>query len=59
VGLIVASVGITQGLVNQNLFSAIVGMVLVTTLITPPFLRFMFKEPKPSRVAREEPDKPG
>jgi Kef-type K+ transport system membrane component KefB len=59
VGLIVASVGITQGLVNQNLFSASVGMVLVTTLITPPFLRFMFKEPKPSRVAREEPDKPG
>ncbi len=44
VGLIVASVGITEGLVNQAEFSAIVGMVLVSTIITPPLLRILFKE---------------
>lgn len=42
VGLIVANVGITAGLISTNEFSAIVGMVLVSTLITPPMLRALF-----------------
>lgn len=42
VGLIIASVGITEGLVNEAEFSAIVGMVLISTLITPPTLRALF-----------------
>lgn len=46
VGLIVASVGIDNGLVTQGVFSAILGMVLVTTIVTPPLLRALFKEPK-------------
>jgi Kef-type K+ transport system membrane component KefB len=46
VGLIVANVGILAGLVEDSEFSAIVGMVLVTTLVTPPMLRALFKEPK-------------
>jgi Kef-type K+ transport system membrane component KefB len=46
VGLIVASVGITQGLVSQSEFSAIVGMVIVTTLVTPPLLRATFQKPR-------------
>lgn len=57
VGLIVASVGIAQGLVTQNEFSAIVGMVLTSTLVTPPLLRWMFKETKP-RVEIKEPIQP-
>jgi Kef-type K+ transport system membrane component KefB len=48
VGLIVASVGVVQGLVSQSEFSAIVGMVLTTTLITPPVLRWLFKETLPA-----------
>jgi Kef-type K+ transport system membrane component KefB len=51
VGLIVASVGLTQGLVNNEEFSAIVGTVLVTTLITPPMLRFLFRG---THMARSE-----
>jgi hypothetical protein len=31
---------------NQSMFSEIVGMVLVTTLITPPMLRFLFSMSK-------------
>jgi Kef-type K+ transport system membrane component KefB len=46
VGLILATVGISNGLLDSNLFSAIVGMVLVTTLITPPLLRILFSTSK-------------
>lgn len=46
VGLIVANVGIGAGLVAESEFSAIVGMVLVTTIVTPPMLRALFAEPK-------------
>jgi Kef-type K+ transport system membrane component KefB len=46
VGLILASVGMEQGLVNASEFSAIIGMVLVTTLVTPPMLRALFARPK-------------
>ena len=44
VGLIVASVGISQGLMDSDLFSAIVAMVLITTLVTPPILRSLFRQ---------------
>lgn len=47
VGLIVAKVGISAGLIASETFSIIVGMVLITTLITPPLLKLSFsKEPK-------------
>ncbi|HSL31588.1 MAG TPA: cation:proton antiporter [Anaerolineales bacterium] len=46
VGLIVASVGISQGLVGSDIFSAVVAMVLVTTLVTPPILRSLFVQEK-------------
>lgn len=42
VGLIVATVGLNENLLNPELYSAIVGMVLITTLITPPLLRVSF-----------------
>ena len=45
VGLIVANVGIGAGLLAESEFSAIVGMVLVTTIVTPPMLRALFAEP--------------
>lgn len=48
VGLIVANVGIGAGLVSGNEFSAIVGMVLATTIVTPPMLRALFAEPNKS-----------
>jgi len=46
VGLIVAGVGINQGLVSSGEFSAVVVMVLVTTLVTPPILRSLFSQRK-------------
>ena len=44
VGLIVATVGLQENLLNPELYSSIVGMVLITTLITPPLLRAAFAE---------------
>lgn len=44
VGLIVASVGLSSGLLSEEVFSAIVAMVLITTLVTPPLLRASFSE---------------
>jgi len=54
VGLIVANVGIGAGLVTGEEFSAIVGMVLASTIVTPPMLRALFAEPK-KVVAEENP----
>lgn len=49
VGLIVANVGLSQGLLTADTFSAIIGMVLISTVITPPMLRAAFARPtKPS-----------
>jgi len=57
VGLIVASVGLSAGLLDQTIFSAVVGMVLITTLVTPPMLRAAFAAntaAKPEVVGRSE-----
>jgi Kef-type K+ transport system membrane component KefB len=42
VGLIVAGYGLANGLIGQEVFSASVIMVLVTTMVTPPLLRLTF-----------------
>ncbi len=52
VGLIVASVGMKDNLVTAEEFSAIVVMVLITTLITPPILRALFS-PKEDTIMKK------
>jgi Kef-type K+ transport system membrane component KefB len=42
VGLIVAGYGLANGIIGQDVFSASVVMVLVTTMVTPPLLRLTF-----------------
>jgi Kef-type K+ transport system membrane component KefB len=42
VGLIVASIGLGEGLITQDIFAAMVVMVLLTTLVTPFLLRRVF-----------------
>ncbi len=44
VGLIVASVGVKDKLVSAEEFSAIVVVVLISTLVTPPILRALFSQ---------------
>ena len=47
VGLIVATIGITQGLISDDTMAAVLGVVIVTTLMTPPLLRILFARPHP------------
>jgi Kef-type K+ transport system membrane component KefB len=54
VGLIVAAVGLSAGLLDETIFTAIVGMVLLTTLVTPPMLRASFKGDPALHPAKEE-----
>ncbi|MFA5340064.1 MAG: cation:proton antiporter [Candidatus Omnitrophota bacterium] len=42
VGLIIASYGLTHAIIQKDIFSAMVLMVLITTLITPVLLHFVF-----------------
>jgi Kef-type K+ transport system membrane component KefB len=44
VGLIVASVGVSNALISTEVFAAIVGVVIITTLLTPPGLRQLFRK---------------
>lgn len=53
VGLIVAAIGIEQGLIQESTFSAVVGVVIITTLITPILLRALFPKVKISPAAAE------
>ncbi|CAB4866393.1 unannotated protein [freshwater metagenome] len=43
VGIIVAGIGATSGVISQNLFTVIVGMSILTTLVVPPLLRRVLK----------------
>jgi Kef-type K+ transport system membrane component KefB len=56
VGLIVAGYGLANGIIGQEVFSASVIMVLVTTMVTPPLLRLTFphRVGPPVEVAVEE-----
>lgn len=59
VGLILASVGLSAGLLPPAIYSSIIGMVLATTLITPPLLRASFrraKKPQPQPVVQPSPE---
>lgn len=46
VGLIVAKIGLDNQLLSSQAFSAIIAVVLVTTLLTPPLLRLSFTHRK-------------
>lgn len=50
VGLIIANIGLVEGYLTNEMLTIIVGMILVTTLITPPMLRASFKSPIKSKI---------
>ncbi len=55
VGLIVATVGINTGVVGEDIFAEVVGVVILTTLLTPPLLRSLFAERPTQTSVQEEP----
>ncbi len=46
-GLIIASLAIGEGWFTNAEFAAILATVIATTLLTPPLLRYLFREPVP------------
>lgn len=54
VTLIIASLGNTLGLISGNAFTAIVVVVLVSTLVTPPMLHFAFSKLKSKPLVQVE-----
>lgn len=45
VGLIIAGVAISAGVINQSIYSAIIGMIIITTIITPIMLKRAYDKP--------------
>nr|WP_290667914.1 cation:proton antiporter [Ardenticatena sp.] len=57
VGLIVATIGLSEGVIGADIFAVTVLMVLATTLITPPFLRWALRlTPDVARALQPERD---
>ena len=52
VALIIAGIGLTSGIINQQLFGVVILMTLVTTIVAPPFLNVTLKIP--GRGTRKE-----
>ncbi len=44
VGIIVGLVGISSGIITQEIYSVVLGMSLLTTIITPPLILLAFKK---------------
>ncbi len=55
VGLIVATLGVSEGLIGPQGFSVALVVVIVTTLLTPPLLRALFTSPPGSTSLAREP----
>lgn len=54
VGLIVAAVGVTEGYISASVFSVVVGIVIITTILTPLLLRILFApHPKTPVIPQE------
>jgi Kef-type K+ transport system membrane component KefB len=44
VALIIATIGLETKLISQELFAVLVIVVLVTTIITPPLMKYFFNQ---------------
>ena len=47
IGIVIAALGLSAGVFAQDIYSVIVGMSLLTAIITPPLLALLMREPKP------------
>jgi Kef-type K+ transport system membrane component KefB len=57
VGLIVAGVAISAGAISQSIYSAILGMIMITTVLTPLLLKKAYQnEPTEDEAPRSEVD---
>jgi Kef-type K+ transport system membrane component KefB len=55
VGIVVAGLGLTTGAIDGQLYSVVVGMAVLSTLIVPPLLPYLLDRAEPERVRLEPP----
>jgi len=53
VALILATLGLEKSVIEPSMFTVLIIVVLITTLVTPPLLKWMFKE-KQERIGEQE-----
>lgn len=52
VGMVVAQIGLTMGVISRPIYGVVVAMAVATTILTPPLLALVFrKTPRPERAA--------
>jgi len=56
VGLIVASIGLDRGIIDNAMFTAMIAVALLTTLVTPPLLKAIFKTTTTGPETATQPD---
>ena len=54
VGMVVAQIGLSLGVVGQRIYDAVVFMSIATTLLAPPLLRLAYKEAGTPRQAGKQ-----
>lgn len=57
VGLIVAGVAITAGAITESIYAAIIGMIMITTILPPIWLKKVYDKEQQTPDAREDSDK--
>lgn len=55
VGIVVAGLGLTAGAIDGEIYSVVVGMAVLTTLIVPPFLPALLRRAEPDEDALADP----
>ena len=60
VGIVVAGLGLSAGAIDSNIYSVVVGMAILTTLVVPPLLPALLRRAEPQGSAGETaPPPPG
>jgi Kef-type K+ transport system membrane component KefB len=53
VGMVVAQIGLSLGVIEKPVFAVVVSMAIATTLVAPPILRYAYRDYRP-RITEEE-----
>ena len=54
VGMVVAQIGLSMGVMAQNVYGTVVSMSVATTLLAPPLLKMAFRQVAPGEVVGQE-----
>ncbi|HEX2884349.1 MAG TPA: cation:proton antiporter, partial [Candidatus Limnocylindria bacterium] len=58
VGIVVAGLGLSAGAIDSEIYSVVVGMAIITTLIVPPLLPLLVGRAEPGATRGDEPGGP-